>query len=83
MFSLFSNIFVQVLGSKDGLKTHQAGFHFKQKKSRCPKCGYGFPYISENHHNFKKHLANCTGVRERRALDCEVCGKVFKKSYNL
>ena len=79
----FCELCGKVFNSKDGLKLHQAAVHYKEKKSQCPKCGYGFPYVSENHQTFKKHLANCRGVREKRVLACEVCGKIFKKLYNL
>ena len=77
------------LSSRDGLKKHLDEVHDKLKKSVCPKCGKGFAF-SEKDKKFWKHVASCGGVmRPERGKGvkgfktCEVCGKVFTKTFNL
>ena len=68
------------------LKGHIAAVHNKESKSFCPTCGNGFSF-SPNNKRFLKHVQTCgdkmEANRRKKILSCEVCGKVFKKSYNL
>ena len=68
------------------LKGHIAAVHNKESKSFCPTCGNGFSF-SPNNKRFQKHVQMCgdkiEAVGRKKILSCEVCEKVFKKSYNL
>ena len=79
----------KMLENRMKLTQHMKVEHGKQvkkavaKTSFCDLCGKTVGSLS-----LKKHLAICNGTGKRRSrgrmvVTCEVCGKVFKKSYNL
>ena len=71
------------------LNAHIASVHNQVKKSFCPLCGAGLE-VGENNKRYKKHVENCKGTLRKKKKDpwkpeykCEVCQKIFNKSYNL
>ena len=82
----FCDICGKVFQGSSSLKGHIAAVHNKESKSFCPTCGNGFSF-TPNNKRFQKHVQMCgdkiEANRTKRNLSCEVCGKVFTKSYNL
>ena len=86
---VFCDLCGKTFKGSGSLNAHIASVHNKEKKSFCPKCGKGFER-GENNKRYKKHVENCKGTLRRKKNDpwrpeynCEVCQKVFNKSYNL
>ena len=85
---VFCDLCGKTFKGTSSLNAHIASVHNNESKSFCPTCGNGFS-VSEGHKRFKKHLETCNGNPRRRKnqpakeYKCEVCERVFNKSYNL